>query len=68
MLPDLYHILHVTSHAAWPLAPQVLGEPQYLAAAARAGEVVWARGLLRKGHGLCHGTSGNAYALLRLYR
>lgn len=31
------------------------------------GEVVWKRGLLRKGVGLCHGISGNAYSFLRLY-
>jgi hypothetical protein len=47
---------------------QVLGDPSYLAAALRAGELVWQRGLLRKGPGLCHGVSGNAYALLRLYK
>jgi hypothetical protein len=31
-------------------------------------EVVWARGLLRKGVGLCHGISGNAYVFLYLFR
>jgi len=31
-----------------------------------AKDVVWPRGLLRKGVGLCHGISGNAYALLAL--
>lgn len=40
------------------------GGVDYLACAVRAGEVVWARGLLHKGVGLCHGISGNAYALL----
>ncbi|KAL7581288.1 hypothetical protein ACA910_006055 [Epithemia clementina (nom. ined.)] len=29
-----------------------------------ANQVIWPRGLLRKGVGLCHGISGNAYALL----
>ena len=46
----------------------VLGERRFLEAAMRAGEVVWTRGLLRKGPGACHGISGNAYALLRLYK
>jgi hypothetical protein len=52
------------------LAWQVLGggDGSYLAAALRAGEVVWQRGLLKKGPGLCHGVSGNALALLRLYK
>lgn len=32
------------------------------------GEVIWKRGILRKGCGLCHGTAGNAYAFLSLYQ
>eukprot|EP00919_Chromeraceae_sp_WS-2016_P032255 GHVR01076064.1.p1 GENE.GHVR01076064.1~~GHVR01076064.1.p1 ORF type:complete len:220 (+),score=62.18 GHVR01076064.1:281-940(+) len=31
-------------------------------------EVVWQRGLLKKGLGLCHGIGGNGYALLTMYR
>jgi hypothetical protein len=54
----------------WCAAHEVLGgaDAAYLRAAERAGELVWARGLLKKGPGLCHGVSGNAYALLRLWR
>jgi lantibiotic modifying enzyme len=33
-----------------------------------AGDVVWERGLLRKGYGVCHGTAGNGYVFLTLYR
>ena len=33
-----------------------------------AGETVWQAGPLAKGYGLCHGTAGNGYALLKLYR
>lgn len=33
-----------------------------------AGETVWAAGPLVKGSNLCHGTGGNGYALLKLYR
>jgi hypothetical protein len=33
----------------------------------RAGDLVWRAGPLTKGSGLCHGTSGNGYALLRLF-
>lgn len=33
-----------------------------------AGETVWRAGPLAKGPGLCHGTAGNGYALLKLYR
>jgi len=32
------------------------------------GEVVWARGLLHKGCGICHGSAGNGYAFLALYK
>lgn len=33
-----------------------------------AGEMTWLAGPLRKGSGLCHGTAGNGYAFLKLFR
>jgi len=33
-----------------------------------AGETVWEAGPLAKGSNLCHGTGGNGYALLKIYR
>lgn len=33
-----------------------------------AGNVVWERGLLKKGYGICHGAAGNGYVFLDLYR
>ena len=33
-----------------------------------AGELTWTAGPLSKGAGLCHGTAGNGYAFLKLYR
>lgn len=33
-----------------------------------AGELIWHAGPLRKGPNLCHGTAGNGYAFLKLYR
>ena len=33
----------------------------------KAGEAVWQAGPLTKGVGICHGTDGNGYALLKLY-
>jgi hypothetical protein len=33
-----------------------------------AGELIWQSGPLRKGPGLCHGTAGNGYAFLKLFR
>jgi len=49
-------------------AHAVLGGPQHLPAALRAGEAIWECGLLRKGPGACHGVAGNAYAFLYLYQ
>jgi lantibiotic modifying enzyme len=33
-----------------------------------AGEAIWKAGPVSKGYGLCHGTAGNGYAFLKLYR
>jgi len=33
-----------------------------------AGEMTWRAGPLKKGPGLCHGTAGNGYAFLKLFR
>ena len=33
-----------------------------------AGELIWQTGPLRKGPGLCHGTAGNGFAFLKLFR
>uniref|UniRef100_A0A8K9Y491 Glutathione S-transferase LANCL1 n=2 Tax=Salmoninae TaxID=504568 RepID=A0A8K9Y491_ONCMY len=49
-------------------AYKVFGVGQYLEEALQCGEVVWHRGLLKKGYGLCHGAAGNAYAFLALYK
>jgi len=43
-------------------------DSSYTKVAIKAGEAVWNQGLLRKGNGLCHGISGNAYALHTLAR
>ena len=44
---------------------QVYGDEHYKQLAEKlAHDVVWQRGLLRKGVGLCHGISGSTYALL----
>lgn len=40
----------------------------FLQEAVRSANPVWQRGLLRKGHGLCHGTLGNAYTFLDMYQ
>ncbi|TPX63719.1 hypothetical protein SpCBS45565_g06388 [Spizellomyces sp. 'palustris'] len=47
---------------------EVYKKEEYLSAAKEAADLVWKRGLIRKGVGLCHGISGNAYLFLTLYR
>ena len=47
---------------------EALGRRTLIEAALRAGAVIWERGVLRKGNGLCHGVAGNAYAFLALER
>ncbi|GAB1598087.1 lanC-like protein 2 [Argonauta hians] len=49
------------------LAYKKFGKEKYLNAATKCAEVIWQRGLLKKGYGICHGTAGNAYAFLTMY-
>jgi hypothetical protein len=46
----------------------VYREQSYLDSALACGDVIWERGILKKGFSLCHGISGNAYAFLHLYQ
>ena len=46
----------------------MFGKDKYLTAAVKCGEVVWSRGLLKKGYGVCHGAAGNAYTFSCLYK
>ncbi|KAH9370235.1 hypothetical protein HPB48_007428 [Haemaphysalis longicornis] len=50
------------------LAFRVFQDRQYLERAKKCAEVIWSRGLLKKGYGICHGTAGNGYAFLRMYQ
>ena len=50
------------------LSYKLWGENKYLQAALKSGDVIWSRGLLKKGWGLCHGTAGNGYAFIHLYQ
>jgi len=51
----------VTSLSALP-------DPRLDELLAAAAELTWAAGPLQKGAGLCHGTAGNGYALLKLFK
>ncbi|XP_011308985.1 lanC-like protein 2 [Fopius arisanus] len=50
------------------LAFEIFKEEKYLNVAKSCGEIIWERGLLKKGCGICHGTAGNAYTFLNLYQ
>ncbi|XP_033221745.1 lanC-like protein 3 homolog isoform X1 [Belonocnema kinseyi] len=43
-------------------------DKKYLESCFKAGELVWNKGLLKKGPGICHGVAGNGYVFLLLYR
>ena len=45
-----------------------LPDPRVDELLAAAAELTWAAGPLQKGAGLCHGTAGNGYALLKLFK
>lgn len=53
----------VTAFADAPFAT-----PEFDALLLEAGRFTWAAGPLTKGSNLCHGTGGNGYAFLKLYR
>ncbi|KRX37215.1 LanC-like protein 2, partial [Trichinella murrelli] len=46
----------------------IYGKEEYFKEAVACADVIWARGLLKKGYGLCHGTAGNGYAFLAMYQ
>lgn len=54
--------------AMYTQAFKVFKDTKYLDAAIASGEVIWNRGLLYKGYGICHGIAGNAYAFLNLFK
>lgn len=46
----------------------IFNEQKYLDACFKCGDLIWKKGLLKKGPGICHGIAGNAYVFLILYR
>lgn len=46
----------------------LFNDEKYLTACHRAADVIWHKGLLKKGPGICHGVAGSGYAFLILYR
>ncbi|XP_006624620.1 glutathione S-transferase LANCL1 isoform X1 [Apis dorsata] len=50
------------------LAYEIYENKNYLKTALQCGELIWSRGVLKKGYGICHGVSGNAYTFLCLFQ
>ncbi|XP_014872949.1 lanC-like protein 3 isoform X2 [Poecilia latipinna] len=67
---ELVHWCHGAPGVAYLFAKAYLinKKPQYLDTCIRSGELVWEKGLLKKGPGICHGVAGSAYVFLLLYR
>uniref|UniRef100_A0A667YKC5 LanC-like protein 3 n=1 Tax=Myripristis murdjan TaxID=586833 RepID=A0A667YKC5_9TELE len=67
---ELVHWCHGAPGVAYLFAKAYLinKKPQYLDTCIRSGEMVWQKGLLKKGPGICHGVAGSAYVFLLLYR
>ncbi|XP_061827309.2 lanC-like protein 3 [Nerophis lumbriciformis] len=67
---ELVHWCHGAPGVAYLFAKAYLinKTPQYLDTCIRSGELVWQKGLLKKGPGICHGVAGSAYVFLLLYR
>lgn len=67
---ELVHWCHGAPGVIYVLAKAYLlfNDPRYLEACVKCGELVWKKGLLTKGPGLCHGIAGNGYVFLILYR
>ncbi len=64
----LLHFCHGAPGIIATLARLPVGEnEEFDALLLKGGELIWDAGLLEKGPGLCHGTSGNGYAFLKLY-
>ncbi|XP_031624739.1 lanC-like protein 3 homolog isoform X1 [Contarinia nasturtii] len=66
----LVHWCHGAPGAVYFLlrAYQIFNNEKYLDGCKRAADLIWEKGLLRKGPSLCHGISGNGYTFLMLYK
>jgi hypothetical protein len=66
--PLLCQVCHGAPGIVLTLADAPFQPPSFERLLLEGGELVWNAGPLAKGSNLCHGTSGNGYAFLKLYR
>jgi len=66
----LVHWCHGASGVVYLMAKAYLiwHEEKYLQSCERMADLVWRKGLLKKGPGICHGVAGSGYVFLLLYR
>lgn len=67
---ELVHWCHGATGVIFLMAKayQRWREEKYLKSCLRCGDLIWSRGLLRKGPGICHGVGGSGLAHLLLFR
>jgi lantibiotic modifying enzyme len=66
--PALCQICHGAPGIVTAFADAPFSSPDYERLLLEGGELIWRAGPLKKGSNFCHGTGGNAYALLKLYK
>jgi len=66
--PMLSQICHGAPGIIVGFADAPFSSPDFERLLLEGGELTWVAGPLRKGSNFCHGTGGNAYAFLKLYR
>ena len=67
---ELVHWCHGAPGVIYMMAAAYLRwkDQRYLNSCILTGDLVWRKGLLRKGPGICHGVAGNGYVFLLLFR
>ncbi|CAH1991314.1 unnamed protein product [Acanthoscelides obtectus] len=68
--PELVHWCHGAGGTIYLMAKAylVFKEDKYLQSCVRMADLIWNKGLLKKGPGLCHGVAGNGYTFLLMFR
>jgi lantibiotic modifying enzyme len=67
---ELVHWCHGAPGMIYLMAKayKIFNEQKYLDSCIKCGEIVWQKGLLKKGPGLCHGIASSGYVFLILFR
>lgn len=67
---NLVHWCHGAPGVVYLMAKayKTFGDEKYLNSCLKCGDLIWSKGLLRKGPGICHGAAGNGYTHLLLHQ